>query len=92
MKLSVREQRIMGLLQKGWALGTSWVEIGHTRISNYGVLQKNGLGHGDPSEHCQYRTILALSHKGLIKQLGTPTPFVSMSPWILTKKGKDLKL
>ena len=91
MKLSKVQLEVMKRLQEGWAMRTGWVRDGFTKIQNTGSLQRNGHGKGGPSyDAFTSATVSSLKKKGLIKQDGIV--FLDDRNWVLTEKGKDLKL
>jgi len=92
MKLSQQQIKIIRLLQEGWELGVDTDQIGFTRIRQVARLQKYGLGHGYPIEYAKVRTIEALEKRGLIQKM--PNPFIMIKPtrYILTEKGKEIKI
>ena len=70
---------------------TGWVADGYTQILNTKCLQKNGHGRGGKTfMDFTIATVHSLKKKGLIKSEGTV--FVSDINWVLTEKGRNLKL
>lgn len=91
MKLSKVQYEVMKRLQEGWVMRTGWIAIGHTVVRNTTCLQKNGHGRGGETFHdFTIATVNALKKKGLIKIEGTA--FVSDRNWVLTEKGRNVKL
>jgi len=92
MKLSKHQCHVLKRVQEGWVLGSYMIEIGHTRLNMYGVLQKHGLGHGDPCERVKYVTIKALVKRGFLEKLLNPYPMIENTAYHLTEKGKNWKV
>ena len=88
VKLSIQEEKVLKLVSEGWELGTDIYENGHTGMCERGRLQKNGLGRGDPIEHCKIVTVDALVRKGLLERLDNPYVMIKPTRYRLTKKGK----
>lgn len=68
MKLSKAQQEILDLMNNGWELGK------YGGLEPKYSIQKGGLGRGGESKIINYRTILALYKKGLIKSIGGWNP------------------
>jgi len=88
MKLSKAQLEVLQKLSEGWELGSSLTQIGFTVEIERGVLQKNGLGCGQPLKDVKIITINALVKKGLIKRLPNPYVRIEFTKYELTEKGK----
>lgn len=88
VKLNIYEEKVLKLVGEGWELGTDLYEKGHTGMCERGRLQKNGLGRGDPIEHCKITTVDALVRKGLLERLDNPYVTIQPTRYRLTEKGK----
>lgn len=86
-KLSVLQMKVIKLMQEGWACGIFTCTSGHTKIFDRGCLQKNGLGHGFPSESVKAQTIRSLENRGLIQKVGKGDGMVLPIEFKLTEKG-----
>lgn len=54
------------------------------------MLQKNGLGYGDPLENVNIRTVHSLYRKGLIYPSGK-SHGIDTTQYLLTEEGKKAK-
>lgn len=89
-KLSKTQLNVLRLMSEGWELGSYPIQIGFTRIVEHAVLQKHGLGHGDPMEKVNIRTINALLRKKLIRFPSNPHPMIETTRYWLTEKGRNV--
>lgn len=78
-------------MQEGWSCGIFTCTSGHTKIFDRGILQKNGLGHGEPLKHVKAQTIRSLENRGLIQEVGKGDGMVIPKEFKLTEKGEKTK-